>query len=614
MKRLLALGVVCAILLSGCANSGNITSSGTSSQTGKASATGTSATTENGTDSTIVTAYMPQKEESFTERDLSGEVDETSATYITFGDSIEVSGQNVKTSGKTCVISAEGTYIVKGTSGDARIEVKAGDKAKVQIVLSGCDLTNQNGSVIYAESAKKLFITMADGTENKLSDTATYTASTNEDGVIFSKADITLNGKGTLIIAANYAHGIVSKDDLTLTGASFDITSVKSAFSGKDCIKIADGKYSVTAGTDAFKSENADDTEKGYIYIYGGEFSVHAEGDGFSSSSALMVSDGKINITTSTGSESAQHTDGKDFDMGGFGRKDGFGSSGKTSEDTVSAKGMKADSVLYISGGTVSIDSLDDALHSNGALYILGGDLDISAGDDGLHADTELTVTDGILNVKTSYEGIEAQTINIDGGSIILTASDDGINANGDEHSTEGTFTVSGGYLNVTAGGDGLDSNGYMYVKGGTIMVSGPENSGNGALDYGAKGVVTGGVMMICGSSGMAQNFGSESTQCTVLCNMSNIDANTRISCIDEEGNIVVSFVPVHMYSSVLISSPDMEVGKTYTIMTGGSCDSDENGFATSGTLNGGTSLGDITLTKTASTFGSGQSSGRGRR
>ena len=599
MKRALALFFALTLVLAGCTPQSTTVSDETLQ-----TATPDSSDNSVSDSKTAVVTNMPSIEESFTERDLAGTYEENDATKIVFGDTIEVDGAGAKTSGKVCMITAEGTYIISGESDDARIEVKAGDKAKVQLVLRGVNLMNQTGSVVYIESAKKVFITLAEGTENKLSDAGVFSSATNEDAVIFSKADLTLNGKGSLSVAASYAHGIISKDDLIITGGTYEVASTKTAFGGKDCIRIADGNFTVNAGTDAFKSKNSDDEAKGNVYIYGGTYKVHAEGDAFSASAALYSCSGTFDITTSTGSESAEHKGGFDFDKGGFGRKDGYDN---TSSDGESAKGFKAKSELVISGGTYVLDTLDDALHTNGAAKITGGTFSLSAGDDAIHADTELEVAGGNIDVITCYEGFEAVNITIDAGSISITASDDGINANGEERQAEGTLTINEGYLNLTAGGDGLDSNGYIYVNGGTVMVSGPENNGNGALDYGAKGVVTGGVLVICGSSGMAQNFGSESTQCTVLCNMNSIAANTRISCVDAKGNIVVSFVPVHTYSSVLFSAPDMAVGETYTIMTGGECDADENGFACSGTLTGGANLGDITLTKTASTFGSGK-------
>ena len=590
MKRIVILILMLALFLSGC------TSVNVDKQKGNTPAPvpGDVKPSSDTGETASVNIYMPSLEESFTERDLKGEIDKSAASTVTFSDSIMYEGDGLSVSENVCRIAAEGVYILSGTSENARIEVNASDKAKIQLVLDGVNLTNPSGSVIFVKSAKKVFITLADGTENYLADTVTYTGGGNEDGVIFSKADLTINGTGKLTVSGNYAHGIVSKDDLVICGGTYDVTAKKSCFSGKDALRISDGTFRAEAGTDAFKSSNSDNAEKGVLLIYGGTYDVHSDGDAFAASKSLMVADGTFNISTHTGSATAVHTDGHDFEK-------------NQDDNTKSAKAFKAGSEILISGGSFSVDSYDDAVHSNGVVQIKGGTLTVNAGDDAIHADTSLVINDGSLNIESCYEGMEAVKITISGGKIKINAKDDGINANGEEHSAQGRLTISGGYLVLAAYGDGIDSNGYINISGGTILVSGPENNGNSALDYGAKGTVTGGTMIICGSSGMSQNFGSESTQCSVLCNFAKQEANTRISCTDKDGNIIVSFAPVHSYSSIVISSPDMAVGEKYVICTGGECDADENGFASSGILTGAESLGDVTLTKTASTFGSGK-------
>ena len=249
----------------------------------------------------------------------------------------------------------------------------------------------------------------------------------------------------------------------------------------------------------------------------------------------------------------------------------------------VSGKDDTAGSIL-ISGGSVSVHSRDDAVHCSGSVTVEGGTLLLSSGDDGVHADESLTVSGGNLNVAQSYEGLEARVIEIRGGTLSILSSDDGLNAAGgsDGSNDFGPFggdpfrgdssaslTVSGGSLTVNAEGDGLDSNGLLSVNGGEIYVSGPTRGGNGALDYGTEGVITGGILIAVGSADMAENFGPSSTQGSILLPVGNQAAGNAVSIADERGTVLASFRPEKSYQSVVISCPGLEAGESYTVTAG---------------------------------------------
>ena len=249
----------------------------------------------------------------------------------------------------------------------------------------------------------------------------------------------------------------------------------------------------------------------------------------------------------------------------------------------VSGKDEETGSIL-ISGGSLSVLSQDDAIHCSGPVTVEGGTLLLSSGDDGIHADETLTVSGGSLSVSKSYEGLEARGIDIRGGSLYILASDDGLNAAGGNDGSNGfgpfggdpfrgdssaSLTVSGGVLVVNAEGDGLDSNGLLSVSGGEIYVSGPTRGGNGALDYGTEGVVTGGTVIAVGSADMAENFGPSSTQGSILLSVGNQAAGTTVSITDESGTILASYTPEKSYQSVVVSCPGLEAGKSYTVTAG---------------------------------------------
>ncbi len=232
-------------------------------------------------------------------------------------------------------------------------------------------------------------------------------------------------------------------------------------------------------------------------------------------------------------------------------------------------KGIKADVALKIESGKINITSTDDALHSNGDIEISGGDYTIDTGDDAVHADGSLEIKAGSLNIAKSHEGIEANDVEISGGDISIIADDDGINAQNSDGSTrvgvsgDGNLTISGGKIYVNSAGDGLDSNGTMTISGGEIFVDGPTNNGNGAIDCDGEINITGGTIIAVGSSGMAQNATSAS-QPSVLMNLS---GNYSGSFTFGE----ISYTPSKSYQSILISSDQLKIGETYSLIINGS-------------------------------------------
>lgn len=525
-------------------------------------------------------------EDMFTERDLDASYDESSSAKIALADGATKSdSDNVKTDGDAVEITGEGTYIISGTLTNGRIIINAKDSDKIQLVLNGANINCDTGAAIYVKQADKVFITLAPSSENTLSNKREFVAvdDNNIDSVIFSKSDLTLNGSGKLTVNAAYGHGIVSKDDLVLTGGEYSITSEKQALSGKDSIRVADGTYTLNAGKDGLHSENADDTSKGFIYIANGTFDITCDCDGIDASGTVTVKNGSVNITSGGGSENAEKKS-EEFFPGGRNQQNQSAEQTTEQSDSVSAKGIKADGNLTIVSGEFSINSADDAIHSNSSITVSGGIYKILTGDDGIHADANLTVTNGTLKIEKSYEGLEGQAINISGGTISIVSDDDGMNAAGgndesgfggkmmqDDFSTDenSSIIISGGKITINASGDGIDSNGNFYVKGGEIYVSGPENDGNGALDYSGDAQITGGTIVAAGMNGMAQNFGSSSTQGSILLNVSSRSSGA-VTVKDSSGNVIISFTPEKEYNSVVISTPDIKKGETYTVTAAG--------------------------------------------
>lgn len=454
-------------------------------------------------------------DEMFTARDKEIGYDESECETITLSDNASTSSlKSVKIDGNTITVSEEGTYIVSGTLSDGQIIIDGDKNEKIRFILDGVTINSNTGAPIYVKQTDKLFITLAENSKNVLTNNKQFTADgdNNVDAVIFSKDDITLNGNGSLEITTNCGHGIVSKDDLKITSGTYSITSSSHALDGKDSVRIASGTFTLNSDKDGIHSENADDTSLGFIYIAGGTFRITSDGDGMDASAYLTILDCNATIKSGGGASNAEKKQEE------FGRMEDASSS--TDSDTASAKGIKAGGNLTISGGTLSLDCADDAVHSNADISISNGNLTIATGDDGIHADSSLK--------------------------------------------------ISGGKITVDAKGDGLDSNGSLCVSGGEIFVTGPSDNDNGALDYNGDAQITGGTIVAVGMSGMTQNFGSSSTQGSIL---SNTATNTSGEVVlkDSNGNVLVSFTPTREYNSVVVSTPDVKKGSTYTLTTGDS-------------------------------------------
>lgn len=530
----------------------------------------------------------------FTDRDKEVGYDENECTAIQLSDDgSSCDSQSVSIEGQTVTITEEGTYLLSGSLSDGSVVIYTDENVKVRLILNGVSINSSSSAAIYVKSADKVFITLAPDTENVLSNGGTYETvdDNNIDSAIFSKSDLTLNGSGSLKVTAKEGHGVVSKDDLVITGGTYNIDAASQGLSGKDSIRILDGDFTVTAGKDALHAENEDDKEKGFVYIAGGTFALASSGDGISAYSDITLLDGTYTITAGGGSENGEdHQEEVPGGSGGPGEPGGMMPSGERPQgepgekpqgepdqkpqaeseasdeseasETTSTKGIKANGSLVISGGTYTIYAADDGFHSNSDIAISGGTLTIASGDDGIHADGQVTVSDGTIVISESYEGIEgSEKVLIAGGRITLTSDDDGLNS--------AVVEISGGHTEIDAEGDGIDSNGTFTVSGGETYVSGPAGDGDGALDYETDAVITGGILIAAGSSGMTVNFGEKSTQGSILLNTGSQKAGTDIVLTDASGTELLSWQSSKSYASVVISCPEIVQGESYTIKAG---------------------------------------------
>ena len=604
MRRIIGVLLVLIIVLglfSGCGkkqNSNDAASKGNnSSANSKAENNSSSANTES-----INVDFSNNDDDMFTDRDNRHDFDTAKAVEIKLnGNSASAASNSVKISGSRVTITEEATYVVSGKLSDGMLIVNAKDTAKIQIVFNDVDITSKTSAALYVLNADKVFLTLADSTKNALTNGGSFTAidDNNIDAALFSKQDLTLNGKGSLTVTSPQGHGIVCKDDLVVTGGTYIVNSASHGLDANDSIRISNVSLTIDAGKDAIHSENTDDASKGFVYISSGNIKAEAEGDGITAGAYVQIIDGTIDLLVGGGSKNGSKQQSDNF--GGFGGGFGGGrpsmrpyaSQTNTTQDGTSMKGIKAENSLQITGGNITINSADDSVHSNKSVTINGGTFNIASGDDAIHAEETLTITAGKIDISESYEGLEALHIDVQGGDIKLKASDDGLNAAGgnDQSGTEGgrdgmfgggraggfggmggnsngSVKISGGTLYVNASGDGIDANGTLEISGGHTTLTGPTQGDTAVLDYDKSAVITGGTFIGTGSTMMAQSF-SNSEQGVISVKVGNRSAGTQIVIKDSAGKTIVSHKPELNFALMVISTPELIKGEKYSVIIG---------------------------------------------
>lgn len=480
-----------------------------------------------------------------TDRDLEGTWEEDGATKINLSDDgCAVDGAGAVADGSTVTITTGGTYVLTGQISAGQVVVNA-DGEKVQLVLDGASVTSTDSAAILVRAAKKVWLTLADGTQNKLATSGSFAEDDEHsiDGAVWCKSDLTINGTGTLTVSSAEGHGIVCKDELALVSGDVEVEAARHAVQAQDAACVVAGTWSLTAGTDGIHCGDDDDAEKGSVLIVGGTVSIDAASDGVDAANVLEVDGGEV--TVSAGDD-----------------------------------GLHSERALQVDGGTVTVTKSYEGLEGS-TVTVNGGVIDVTSSDDGVNAagnptgDSSAEVTGvGASGLEAAGEQPEAaanggQAPTGDGQAPVDAGGQAPGAGGGMDYDSTAQVTINGGKLTIQAGGDGIDSNGDLTVTGGETYVFGPTSDGDGSLDFAGTGTVTGGVVMCAGSSGMAQNFGDASTQGSMLVSVSG-QVGDAIQLADEDGNVLASCEARTSYSCVLVSAPGIESGKSHTLTCGG--------------------------------------------
>ncbi len=620
-KKIFAIITAAALAVSvaGCGGSTENTSGGSAS----------AATAESAESSTAESTAAADETSGGVKETLPSVTVDDADTLISFTDEgTDIEGSGAEADGTVVTVTGAGIYALSGSTKAGQVIVDAGDDDTVTLILDNLDITNEDDEAVYIKNAKLAGIVMADGSDNRIQSGAekeidlSAKNSSDEDasgGALRAKCDMEITGNGTLSVYGYINNGIQSSDNITINGGTIEVAAINHGIKGNDSVTVNDGDITVTAMQDGIHSD-------GSVYIAGGRMTIATADDGIHADDELTIEDGTIDITQSyegleadivllaggvvnvvSSDDGINATDGQ---SGGF----GFGGMGPGNFELPEGFELPDD-----------IEALREQILS-GELELPEG-FEMPGGRGGMNGDGS-EMPEGMPEGFGGRDGMDRGDMqsrqggfggrggmNGDGSEMPEGFEDregmpggdmqdrqggfggrGGMNGDGSDmpegfEDRQGAFggfggmqdvdkdslpviRITGGTITVDAGGDGIDSNGNLYVEGGLVIVNGPTSGANGALDYGSENggecLVTGGTVLAFGSSGMAETFGSDSTQCSFICNLSSsFDEGDTLTITAEDGTVLFEQEIKKKGSSVVFSSPDLKVGDTVTLTVG---------------------------------------------
>ena len=589
--------LLAALALTGCSTTSNALASGT---TAADSSVGTTATTSSATatdtaasnssfSTNVKSGEKLDVDTHYSEQDLSW--DASSETAIDLSNPTATDGVTVEDG--TLTITKAGTYKLSGEY-QGQIKVETADSDAVRLVLDNANITNSSGAALNVVNADEVILYSASGTTNTISDGADYTATgeNDPDAVVYSKADLTIAGEGTLKVNGNHEDGIHTSDGLVIASGTLEVNAANTGIKGKDYVDILGGTINVTAQQDGIKSTNDTDEGQGWTRLSNGTVTVNAGDDGFKASRVVEISGGSLTVEQSDEGIEAQYINVSGGDVNVTSADDGMNASLKTSDsestdssantsDTANQQQNNQQQGSLPSGqqnGASNQQQQGTGQPPQGQPPAMSGSSQDGTSQNG-------TTGTGQQQNNTQNQGNQnmGQPPAMPGGN-----AQDGTTGTGQQGMGQppqggmpggggGTFevvdaaiNVSGGNITVNAEGDGIDSNGVTTLSGGTLIVNGPSQGGNAALDTNGDLLLNGATVL---SGSTADMFEAPSTNSTSgylkLTNSSGFEQGSTVQVADSSGKVVANYkVTKSNVQLVLVSSSSIVKGQSYTVYT----------------------------------------------
>lgn len=589
--------LLAALALTGCSTTSNALASGTTaadSSVGTTATTSSATATDTAASSSSFSTNVKSGEKLDVDTHYSGQDlswDTSSETAIDLSNPTATDGVTVEDG--TLTITKAGTYKLSGEY-QGQIKVETADSDAVRLVLNSANITNSSGAALNVVNADEVILYSASGTTNTISDGADYTATGEDDpdAVVYSKADLTIAGEGTLKVNGNHEDGIHTSDGLVIASGTLEVNAANTGIKGKDYVDILGGTINVTAQQDGIKSTNDTDEGQGWTRLSNGTVTVNAGDDGFKASRVVEISGGSLTVEQSDEGIEAQYINVSGGDVNVTSADDGMNASLKTSnsestdssENTSDAANQQQNNQQQgsLPGGQQSGTS-NQQQQGTGQPPAMSGTSQDGTSQNG-------TTGTGQQQNNTQNQGNQnmGQPPAMPGGNAQDGTSQNGTTGTGQQGMGQppqggmpggggGTFevidaaiNVSGGHVTVNAEGDGIDSNGVTTLSGGTLIVNGPSQGGNAALDTNGDLLLNGATVL---SGSTADMFEAPSTNSTSgylkLTNSSGFEQGSTVQVADSSGKVVANYkVTKSNVQLVLVSSSSIVKGQSYTVYT----------------------------------------------
>ena len=449
----------------------------------------------------------------FTNNDLNGTWDSARATKIVLkGESASVSGSGAYVYNGDVIINGTGLFVVSGTLDDGSIIVDAHKSSKVWVRLDGADIRCSDSAAFHVRKADKVFLTLADGSENRIESGSEFSQEAldeNVKGALFARDDLTINGSGALTVVSGYRHAIAANDDLVITGGTITAEAPRDAIHANDSFRLCDAALTLKGGDDGIDV----DKENGYFFMTSGSVSIECADDGVSAEGDVLITGGELTVAAVD-------------------------------------DGIHSKAAVYLYGGTVLLSECYEGIEGI-AVELWGGDVTIYPFDDGVSANGN--VLNGYVTLPPAADETAARKsdtyVRIAGGRLTIINRD-------------------------AQNADGIDSNGSIYVTGGDVRISLPAGGTNNAINYGVENGgtarISGGTVIACGSYASAESFAADSEQCSILYNVrQGVDAGSDAAIRDQNGDVLLYWKVPGSFSSAVFSAPSMKQGESCTVVIG---------------------------------------------
>ena len=556
--------LLAALALTGCSTTSNALASGTTvadSSVGTTATTSSATATNTAASSSSFSTNVKSGEKldvdtHYSEQDLSW--DASSETAIDLSNPTATDGVTVEDG--TLTITKAGTYKLSGEY-QGQIKVETADSDAVRLVLDNANITNSSGAALNVVNADEVILYSASGTTNTISDGADYTATGEDDpdAVVYSKADLTIAGEGTLKVNGNHEDGIHTSDGLVIASGTLEVNAANTGIKGKDYVDILGGTINVTAQQDGIKSTNDTDEGKGWTRLSNGTVTVNAGDDGFKASRVVEISGGSLTVEQSDEGIEAQYINVSGGDVNVTSADDGMNASLKTSDSESTDSSANTFDTANQQQNNQRQGSLSGGQQSETSNQQQQGTGQPPQGQPPAMSGTSQDGTSQNGTTGTGQQGMgQPPQGGMPGGG------------GGTFEVVDAAINVSGGNITVNAEGDGIDSNGVTTLSGGTLIVNGPSQGGNAALDTNGDLLLNGATVL---SGSTADMFEAPSTNSTSgylkLTNSSGFEQGSTVQVADSSGKVVANYkVTKSNVQLVLVSSSSIVKGQSYTAYT----------------------------------------------